>query len=336
MRTAICNGAVPRQSCISTLLVRLFVVLSLWIITVDARAQTVSLPLTAEKGDAFTVRVTKRISETKNGVTTNEGPFSFNYDGEVLDASASGLRIRWMLKSAFMPASREDNATLSASTLTLMKDIPLEFDAGPNGAPVRIPNFREILPRLMQVARELLTEEGKEPDPQVIERTEAMYTSMSPQTAASSFLPEAILIGSMQNLRLEPGEAKRSEAMQPNPFGGAPIKAVTELRLASHDPVSGFAVLTWQTTFDPQSIVESTKQLIQSMRKPGEKELPAEALEMIGKIELSRNDVGRALVSVRDGWVRKLHYQQKITNALMSNTQSKDETWLIEIDRVKR
>lgn len=314
------------------------VVLGLAICTADrkAAAETVAIPFVAAKGDTFTVRVTKHINETKQGATTNSGPFSFDYDGDVLDASASGFRIRWTLKSTFMPASKEDNKALSASTLMTMKDIPLEFDAGPNGAPVRIPNFREILPRIMKVVREVLSEDGKTPDAAVIEKTQAMYEAMSPQTAAASFLPEAMLVGTMQNLRLDRGETKRSEATQASPLGGGSIKTITEVRLASHDATSGFAVIEWETKFDRQSIVEMTKRLVQSMRQPGDKELPSEAMEMMGKMEIDRHDVGRALVSINDGWVRKLHYRQKVTNALNDTKQGKDETWLIEIDRVKR
>lgn len=300
-----------------------------------AAADLVSIPFTATKGDRFSVRVTKQIAETKNGTSTNEGPFSFNYDGEVLDASASGSRMRWTLKSVFMPGSAADNEALSAGMLALMKGIPLEFDAGPNGAPVRIPNFKEILPRLMDVTRKILSSDGEQPDPQVMERTEASFRAMSPQVAAANFLPEAMVVGAMQNLILDPNEPRRTEASQRNPLGGPPIKMVTQTRLSRTDRVSGFAVITWETAFDRTSIVESTKALMQSMRRPGEKELPQEALDIMSKMKVDRNDRGTALVSLKDGWVRKLHYRQKITNELQDQSQSKDETWLIEIDRME-
>ncbi len=299
----------------------------------SARPEAVSLPFRAEKGDRFRVRVTKRVAESKGGEQTNDGPFSFNYDGDVLQASESGYLIRWTLKSVFTPGSKADNAALSSGILAMMKDIPLEFDAGLNGAPVRIPNFKDILPRLLQLSRKFLTEDGQEPDPQVMKRVEDSYNAMSLEAAAGHFLPEAALIGGMQNLRLDRGAPARKVTAQPSPLGGPPIKMITETRLATHDALTGVAVVKWETRFDPRSIADSTAALMESMRKPGDPDLPPEAREMLKQIKIERIDTGTAMISLADGWVRKIHYRQFLENKSPGQDQSKDEIWLVEIDR---
>jgi hypothetical protein len=303
------------------------------LLATSASAERISIPFTAEKGDTFKVRITKKSTEVENGATTTDGPYSFNYDAVVLDASASGSRIRWTLTSAFMPGTKTENELLSGGMLTLMKGIPLEFDAGPSGAPVRIPNFRKIVPRLVEITREVLIAQGREPDEDAMRIIEETFRNMSPWTAASTYLPEAQLIGAMQNLTLDTEGAVRREQKAPKPFGGPEVSMISEVRLAEHDTTNGFSLITWQTRFDRESMVKSIMKTADTIGKRAGKNLPPEALEMASKMELDRNDEGKALVSLADGWVRKLYYHQRISNAVMGQSHKKDETWLIEIDR---
>lgn len=303
------------------------------LVRTPAAAETVAIPFKAANGDAFHVRVTKTVFESENGKDSNEGPFSFDYDGAVLDASESGYRMRWTLKSVFMPGTKAENRELSSGMLALMRDIPLEFDASSNGVPVRIPNFRNLIPRLVEVGRDVLTAQGRKPDQQVLDRMEQTYRNMSPQAAAATFLPEAAFVGAMQNLTLDTDAPKKTEHQSPSPFGGGSIKTVTEIRLTKHDADNQFAIIEWKTRFDRDAMAAMVKTMIESAAPAG-KQLPPEALQMMSGVKLERNDEGTALVSLADGWIRKIHYRQLVSNELMGKSKKKDETWLIEIDRV--
>jgi len=55
--------------------------------------------------------------------------------------------------------------------------------------------------------------------------------------------------------------------------------------------------------------------------------------DLLAASRLERTDEGRALVSITDGWTRKLALNRKIVSGVSNQHIEKTERWLIEIDR---
>ena len=306
----------------------------------SAVAERVAIPFRATAGDTFGIRVTKHINNVENGTTTETANVILEYDGEVLRASESGYRMRWTMRSARLPGSEADNAAIETSSLSVMKGIPFEFDTTAEGTPVRITNLDEIMPQILDANRRALKEGGREPTDEVMATVEKSFRAMAPAQAAQTFLPEATVLGSTQGLRMDTDTPERIEAEAPATVPNVTIKTVTQRRLQSYDRLQGWAVFTWELGFDPKSARDAAAATVRAMAPDDQSsesgtgnKAKDEMSAVMQQLSLDRKDTGQAIISLADGWTRKVYTHRRVVSSSHDQVVDHTEWWLIEINR---
>lgn len=333
--------------------------------TVESSAETkspaIELPFRASAGDRFSVKVSTATRKTSGGQETYHKSTTITYDGHIQVADPNGYVISWTEKSGERKilADRDGTAAkevkIAEELAKGFKDLPIVFEATKTGTPVRIRNWWPMAKHMAEFMREnltrdqraLLASKGTNKSAQELDTIAASQVEQIIQMlilrhddrSAVVYLEDAIVVGNMQHRAWQRDKAFEEEVAAPNPFSDAGIPAKNRLTLLRYDKSASEAEVVWTSQYDPPAIKSAAMAVTEAQLKAAN--APAEQVEearkAIDSTTTTRADEIRALISIKDGWARRIEVKKTVVSESPNQPKYEDvRTRLIEITRRRR
>ena len=199
------------------------------------------------------VETAEEVSAERTQTTTVKTLSELSYD----EKTADGYRVTYVLQSV---ESSGTSAEVMEAPSKPLESIVIHATLNRNGMPLRIENADDVQAAVNAgIQRILAPLSGKPQLAATLRRAiEGRLNARDPHGAGRLLAPLSLLaLG--QNTGLHPGETKYgSEEFASSPFGGEPLKGVTELHMGSADLASGNAHLDYTRAPDKDSMREFT------------------------------------------------------------------------------
>lgn len=177
---------------------------------------------------------------------------------------ADGFRITFVVRNAVYEGDARTAALMGPMTRVL-ENLVVHATTGPNGMPMRVENLDEVLAASRAAIDRLTAPLASTPEEAATLRK--MATAMliaDDERAPKIYLATLATLALGQNTGLRPGETRHADEAI-NPFGGAPIKSNTTLRIDRADPATGNVRLIRTRAFDSDAMKEFLSRLAQQM-----------------------------------------------------------------------
>jgi len=176
---------------------------------------------------------------------------------------ADGFRVTFVVRNAAYEGDARTAALIGPITRAI-ENLVVHATTGPNGMPLRVENLDEVLAASRAAIDRLTAPLASTPE--VAATLRKMATAMlivDDKRAPKIYLATVATLALGQNTGLRPGETRRDADEAANPFGGAPIKSDTMLRIDRADPATGNVRLIRTRAFDSDAIREFLGRLAQ-------------------------------------------------------------------------
>ncbi len=261
---------------------------------VASAEDTFHLPLLIESGDRLVIQYAHERNENGDSKTGNIAAEIVIDD--VLDGHFVAT---WTTYSVEVDGYNLD--TRSAAARDFLLGVPIKFEAGLDGAPIRIVDRNRLLDSMFQGA----TFAG-EPE-EAIAQVRGIFDSMSEAAFAQLMLKVPAYMSICQETSLPLGERIEDTVLVPNPMGGEPVDADISYVLQTFDTASGNAHIEYESALDP----ESSKQMVSAfLNQLGIDGNPDES--DFDDISIERNDSASCKIDIEDGWVESLTFRTEI------------------------
>jgi len=197
------------------------------------------------------VETAEEVSAEHTQTTTVKTLSELSYD----EKTADGYRVTYVLQSV---ESSGTSAEVMGASFKPLEGIVIHAMLNRNGMPLRIENADDVQAAVNAGIERILKPLSGSPQIAAALRhaVEGRLNARDPHGAGRLLAPLSLLaLG--QNTGLHPGETKYgSEEFASSPFGGEPLKGVTELHMESADLASGNVRLNYTRTPNKDSIRE--------------------------------------------------------------------------------
>lgn len=241
-----------------------------------------------------------RVTYTTRGIdVTGSSPGS-----KLIGDAYSAIRdipIRARLDSAGRPVEVENLAEIKTSMRGVIDKIAAKFDSNPKAAAF----MRQIMQGLLDV-------EGRD--------------------AATTYLEELSPLAAVQNIGLKPGDVRRDDETNPNPFGGKAFKTNLTTRLDSYDDKTGKARFLRKREFDKDSLREAIADIVRKLAAIGDnKTITPEMMEMMKKVNFSIE--GETVYDLDNGMTVRIDDRDFMTASVMGTTFTKQQKKTVAVTR---
>lgn len=262
----------------------------------------------------------ERAGAIRTTVITRDAEFS------VGEKTAQGFRISYVLRD-FDVQGDTAQARLASVALRAMRGVVIQATIDASGKPVRVENFAETQAAFAEAMDGALATLSVTPD--VAAKLRSLIEAMAPRDAdkaAEWYVDDLPLLAVAQNTHLSLGEVRDDSELSPNPFGGAPLKTNTTLRVIDVDNDSGARRLVRTRAFDEAAMRSFILDTLARLGQAGDADKMQKAL---GQMSLS-ND-GQTEFSVEGGMTRAVNEDTLITIKAMGQTATKHQQTTIAV-----
>ncbi|MFM9850760.1 MAG: hypothetical protein ACKVP3_26995 [Hyphomicrobiaceae bacterium] len=309
----------------------LFSALLIALTSIGAQAQRKisDLPFVAKEGQQFTVKIKTVEKKTAQGEVTEHSSRTSINDGQIVKADPDRYLISWTGKSldweifADKQRAAAMKARVSREVDDAFKNIAIVFETDATGTPVLIRDWHAMSRKLTAVMRDGLNNAlqerfanvaGKSKEEmdtiiktQVDQILQTMILRHDERTAIILF-EEAALIGSAQHRSWQLGIPSEDTSLAPSLLSDANVPRKSKVTLKRHDKAKDEAEVTWSNTYDPAVLRAFAWDVTVAQLKTAK--LDSEKIDAFKKVfdksNFTRTDGGRAIISIRDGWVRHI------------------------------
>ncbi|MEM1042913.1 MAG: hypothetical protein AAGI91_09815 [Bacteroidota bacterium] len=247
-----------------------------------AAPATVEVPFERQPGERGTLRVTKTLAEREDGLLADSLSGAWLVETRVLAARPRGYTLAWTYRAedtGAAPGSLARRAIRFDLRTNTLEGVPIVFRTDRTGQPYEIANGDSLRAALDRALRRLAPRLAPEQRPAL---------DVVRATAATDDGLENLLLADAERFylasggRYPPGRALTSRSLLPNPFGGAPIPAVTSFRLST--PAAADSVLTvrWQQTPDAGALARVIINLLREVAPGSPRLSPDEIAQRFG------------------------------------------------------
>jgi len=202
------------------------------------------------------VETAEEVSAERTQTTTVKTLSKLSYD----EKTADGYRVTYVLQSV---ESSGTSAEVMGASFKPLEGIVIHAMLNRNGMPLRIENADDVQAAVNAAIERILKPLSGSPQIAAAFRRaiEGKLNARDPHGAGRLLAPLSLLaLG--QNTGLHPGETKYgSEEFASSPFGGEPLKGVTEEHMDSADLASGNVRLSYTRTPNKDSLRELTTRI---------------------------------------------------------------------------
>ncbi|MEP0545312.1 MAG: hypothetical protein ABJF88_00105 [Rhodothermales bacterium] len=259
----------------------------------------VRLPFMRRPGDRATVRIVKSRAERDGGVLVDSVSGTWLVDTRVLAARPRGYTMAW----TYQAPGRDDERRFDLATNTL-EGVPIVFRTDATGQPYEIANGDSLRAAINAALREMAPGLGRE--------ARAALDNVR-ATAATDAGLEALLLADVERFHLASGgrypagRAVTYRSALPNPFGSAPIPAVSSFRLEPLAARDSVATVRWRQTPDTEALARILIDLLNEVT-PGRPPLTtAEVVRRFGVEEEATYRVG-----TKRGQISSVRYRKAV------------------------
>ena len=254
------------------------------------------------------VETAEEVSAERTQTTTVKTLSELSYD----EKTADGYRVTYVLQSV---ESSGTSAEVMGASFKPLEGIVIHAMLNRNGMPLRIENADDVQAAVNAAIERILKPLSGSPQIAAAFRRaiEGKLNARDPHGAGRLLAPLSLLaLG--QNTGLHPGETKYgSEEFASSPFGGEPLKGVTEEHMDSADLASGNVRLSYTRTPDKDSLRELTTRITNQL-------VAAAGLPPWDGTKLKQLDVAfesRTELEVGEGVTRTVHGEETTNIGLL-------------------
>jgi hypothetical protein len=243
---------------------------------------------------------------------------------------ADGFRITFVVRNAAYEGDARTAALIGPITRAL-ENLVVHATAGPNGMPLRVENLDEVLAASRAAIDRLTVPLASTPE--VVATLRKMATAMliaDDKRAPKIYLATLATLALGQNTGLRPGETRRAADEAGNPFGGAPIKSNTMLRIDRADPATGNVRLIRTRAFDSDAIKEFLSRLAQQT-SGGDGKDPQKLDNFLKQFTMTLDS--RTEIDVEDGMTRAVRQEDTATASVPGHNIVKHGHKLMTVTR---
>ncbi len=212
-------------------------------------------PPAGSRWSLASVETAEEVRAERTQTTTVKTLSELSYD----EKTADGYRVTYVLRSVESFGTLAEVMEASSKPL---ENIVIHAMLNRNGMPLRIENADDVQAAVNSGIERILEPLSGKPQMAAALRQaiEERLNAHDPQGAGRLLAPLSLLaLG--QNTGLQPGETKYGSEEFASPFGGEPLKGVTELHMESADLTSGNARLIYTRTPNKESMREFTRRI---------------------------------------------------------------------------
>lgn len=263
-------------------------------------------PPAGSRWTLVSVETAEEVRAERTQTTTVKTLSELSYD----EKTADGYRVTYVLRSVESSGTLAEVMEASSKPL---ENIVIHAMLNRNGMPLRIENADDVQAAVNSgIERILEPLSGKPQMAAALRRAiEGRLNARDPQGAGRLLAPLSLLaLG--QNTGLHPGETKYGSEEFASPFGGEPLKAVTELHMESADLASGNVRLIYTRTPNKDSMREFTNRITNQLAA-------AAGLRQWDSTKLKQLDIAfesRTELEVGEGITRTVHREETTNIAL--------------------
>jgi hypothetical protein len=220
-----------------------------------------------------------------------------------------GFRISHVVRKVTYQADPDASALIEVIRKTL-ENLVVRATTAANGVPLRIDNLPEVHSAAQAAIADLTAPRAGTPEVAAALRQVARTMLLADERqAVKVYLPNLISLALGQNTGLSPGETRRIDNDEINPFGGTPIKSHTMLRIDQVEPDIGKVRYAAERSFDPDSVRALLGGLAQHFAAASKQALSVDSVLK----QLAMTLEGRSEIDVEEGMTRAVRETDTVT-----------------------
>ncbi len=281
-------------------------------------------PPAGSRWSLASVETAEEVRAERTQTTTVKTLSELSYD----EKTADGYRVTYVLRSVESFGTLAEVMEASSKPL---ENIVIHAMLNRNGMPLRIENADDVQAAVNSGIERILEPLSGKPQMAAALRQaiEERLNAHDPQGAGRLLAPLSLLaLG--QNTGLQPGETKYGSEEFASPFGGEPLKGVTELHMESADLASGNVRLIYTRTPNKDSMREFTNRITNQLAA-------AAGLHQWDSTKLKQLDIAfesRTELEVGDGMTRTVHREETTNIGLPGYRLLKRQRIDVEVTQV--
>ena len=262
----------------------------------------VHLPFARRPGDRAIVRIEKSRAERDGGVLVDSASGAWLVDTRVLAARPRGYTMAWTYRA---PGRDDDERAVRFDLATnTLEGVPIVFRTDASGQPYEIANGDSLRAAINAALRAAAPRLGPE--------ARAMLDNVR-ATAATDAGLEDLLLADVERFHLASGgrypvgRAVTYRSALPNPFGSAPIPAVSSFRTERVAPGDSIATVRWKQTPDAEALARILVDLLNEVM-PGRP--PLTTAEIVRRFGVEEDATYR--VGTKRGQIWSVRYKKAV------------------------
>ena len=264
-------------------------------------------------GSHWTIQTTESIQNNADGHVQNS-LVTTKSDLAIEQKTADGFTVSYTLRDAQFQGDPQ-TASLVGPITKAMENVVVHATLAPNGMPVRVDNFDEVLATVHSAIDQMTAPLGNSPRAGLLRAVATRMLVADAQHAPRVYLDNLATLAVGQNTGLHPGEVHHSDEAIANPFSGGPIKSDTALQIDGADPATGKVHYVRTQGFDPGATQALLRLLAEQQLKETDTPQEPDSVDKVLKdFAMSLN--GRTEFDVEGGMTRSVKEEDTATAAI--------------------
>jgi hypothetical protein len=253
-------------------------------------------------------------TEQSDGNSVSRNNTSYEVVVTVLESDGPRAVLEWVYSEV---VASEDLDEFNRRLVELTEGLHIRYSVSDLGEFIHLENWEDISDSLRQAVA-LLAEEFEE-QPEIAKTAAAILEGFSTREQIEAIaIDEIKLFHALYGYRYSTNEPFSFEQEATNPFGGAPLRAVTTIELEDIDSEYDTAYLIYHMSYDPESTSRALYEAINGMLP--EKPLTEEQLAALPAFEVTvRNQF---IYHVESGWLLEAYSEKNVVNGPVRRTDT--------------